>query len=1404
MSRTSSAALVAAILLLRAGYAAAFDSGCARPNGDECTPGPDTAQNRWRSQRSEHLALWELTTATLGLPPHLTDTVNLEVFTTGFQVDPFAARLPATQANGHSPLKSLLPVSFAQTAVPARRSYTLAEMTQLPDHSYSLWDWASGNETCPIGGPTALPLTDAEHCHAFATHMGPLNSNHFLPQAQRFFHHYHGLALARARECAAMRSVLPEQFSSFADACDQEAFTYEAVGHHFLQDAFSMGHMWERWGGPDLDDFEGGPEAYASAVLVAMTSGFLHGARGVLQDELGFAADFTDAMCAPFNSSLVSDAAPVPGFPTYVDARGESVQGIGDLYLEEFQTGYRTQREAFLACARASLVELLASSGLPAVGAGNGPSPSESSFDARCFGQRANNWSMYWGFGLDYEAAGGPSHLYFGSVAGRLETVVLSVAKLLGAGISESLENRYRDDVAQNAAYMQMAAHAEPHGTELARGEMGSLLGALWNGAASYDRSPPASYADPSPPFRVTFDDVVGASAEQLTENVLARTFHRAHAQEWCETMTLADLSALKSDDEIKCGVICREFALRHVRVGKGEDDYDASQEPLCTYLASSPAYVYVDLEEGSSAANAATTFCCDSDHDGGAGGAGGMDGSGGSDTGNGGTHLGSGGTNSGSGATSSGGATSSAGGSTAAGGSDGTGGTGGTGGLETGGTGGDGAGGAQAGSSGAGGSSGRSGSGGSSGRGGGSGTGGIGGIPAEDGSYDDFDNEPDEEEACNSINPEACDRYRDTERSSHNQTTNQPQRSATANGDPNFHTFDGLAYGMQGVGEFVLLENGSDLLVQVRQEPATPSDRRVSSITALATRVGTKRIAFYAEEEPALWIDGEPVLLEERLEFPGGGHVVRERKTWELGFPNGDALLVRLVGFYTHLDVLYLKASTSPRALRGLLGTDDGLPDNDLTLRDGTPLLGRVDKDMLYGQFAASYRITQAESLFDYLPGMTTEDFTDLTFPDRVYSAASLSPGEYATAFAACSDHGVIVEGALGACILDYAVYGDLSAVRAYQGAPAAVSTLSLSAYANDFESQSTAGWIDVRLARTPEEAAIPLNHFAGPFTNEGVSFTLTQLPPHSAVTVSYDLYVFGPWSGQGYYSFSGNTTELVNVTFSNQAATQSFPGQRDVWAYPARTGAMAHDALAMPGFAVDSVYRMQHVFAHDGAQLSMGMTVGDLPAGSAFGFDNVEITLSPPVDWSEGEASDGTHVLSGPAGDPELIGCADGRREAFHELASYPYIAGCAATWSGTPNLRALATGVACGDGLGSCAVPADACAPGWRLCGSEGDVSELLQLTQLECRIRHDGRFVAATSSWVDETTCGSSSGSLEGYGCFDDGVSSDAVCCGDCGSTICHSAIWPSRGTPVVTGPCAAMPATGITGVLCCLP
>ena len=47
--------------------------------------------------------------------------------------------------------------------------------------------------------------------------------------------------------------------SPFNDEIDNESFiesvvrhVLEAVGQHFLQDAWSMGHMWERWGGPEF------------------------------------------------------------------------------------------------------------------------------------------------------------------------------------------------------------------------------------------------------------------------------------------------------------------------------------------------------------------------------------------------------------------------------------------------------------------------------------------------------------------------------------------------------------------------------------------------------------------------------------------------------------------------------------------------------------------------------------------------------------------------------------------------------------------------------------------------------------------------------------------------------------------------------------------------------------------------------------------------------------------------------------------------------------------------------------------------------------------------------------------------------------------------------------------------
>jgi hypothetical protein len=282
-----------------------------------CDPdsGPNVARNRWIGGLDEHRQLWERTARLAGLPASLSDTVQLRVFTGS-----------ATVAVGPSALPSLTPVAFAEAARAQTRAFTIGELAQLPDFSYALWDWAQGNETCPLdGAPAGM---DAEQCHEFASHMGPVNANHFLPLAGEFFARGHALALERARECRAMRDALGPQaqrFGAYVNDCETEALALEAVAQHYLQDAWSMGHQWQRWGSPELTDFPGADpvEQHARAVLVALASGLIHGARGVLQKIPAWTGfDVDDALCAPSD-----DVRFVLG--------GEASHGLGDDYLAQ-------------------------------------------------------------------------------------------------------------------------------------------------------------------------------------------------------------------------------------------------------------------------------------------------------------------------------------------------------------------------------------------------------------------------------------------------------------------------------------------------------------------------------------------------------------------------------------------------------------------------------------------------------------------------------------------------------------------------------------------------------------------------------------------------------------------------------------------------------------------------------------------------------------------------------------------------------------------------------------------------------------------------------------------------------------------------------------------------------------
>ncbi len=149
-------------------------------------------------------------------------------------------------------------------------------------------------------------------------------------------------------------------------------------------------------------------------------------------------------------------------------------------------------------------------------------------------------------------------------------------------------------------------------------------------------------------------------------------------------------------------------------------------------------------------------------------------------------------------------------------------------------------------------------------------------------------------------------------------------------------------------------------------------------------------------------------------------------------------------------------------------------------------------------------------------------------------------------------------------------------------------------------------------------------------------------------------------------------------------------------------------------------------------------------------------------------------------------LIGCADGTREGFVDAVEFPAIAGCAASWDGTPSLRAPGTGGSCGysvDAAGTrtseakCQAPRDACATGWHICG-ETTLGEWLEsggrrglgdLSESDCADAGDAtatdrRFAIANShAKPNDTTCEYVTRN-EAALCTDVFFGSQPICCG----------------------------------------
>jgi hypothetical protein len=176
---------------------------------------------------------------------------------------------------------------------------------------------------------------------------------------------------------------------------------------------------------------------------------------------------------------------------------------------------------------------------------------------------------------------------------------------------------------------------------------------------------------------------------------------------------------------------------------------------------------------------------------------------------------------------------------------------------------------------------------------------------------------------------------------------------------------------------------------------------------------------------------------------------------------------------------------------------------------------------------------------------------------------------------------------------------------------------------YTNDFEGILGSEWALRKTSITP----LGGRKFLGMYGQDNESIVLTNIPPHTDVVLSFDLFVILTWNGNNdpnepdifSVKLEGIRT-LLNATFGSYV-TQSFPLNYSECKFPGYTGAAEFGTLGFlwnnnigDNQPCDAVYNLSFAFPHTSNSLvpSFSGKGVDLRDAESWGIDNVVISLA------------------------------------------------------------------------------------------------------------------------------------------------------------------------------------------------